>query len=173
MNKKYDDAFQSCFSKYEKIFSGRINDQLPFGYLEIASDFLRSMEEYGFVKSYDVSNGVKVSWMPMEDIRKKYPTVRGENPNVNIMDGVNGAFDLFCKRCDEVLRPIPSDSFDKLGYRQACRDFLEFAKMSNLIEDYVLAPNRKVSMPDPKIYLSKAQIDKLENKQASRDLSIR
>ena len=173
MNARFDKVFQKYFSNYEKIFSGKIADQLPQGYLEIAPDFLDAMKEFGFVKSYALEGGVKVDWAPMDEIKRLYPTVRGDNPNQNIMAAVQASLEAFCRKCDVVMESIPLGSFEKFGYRQASRDFLEFAQNSGMIESYVLYPKREFVMTGPSAYLTPAQLEKLANKNKPRDLSIR
>lgn len=171
MNKAYEIRLVTVLMDFEKLTRLSSSD-LPHGYMEGFEVLLPALKEHGFVKNYTLGEPIKIDWPLLSDIKKSYPTIRGSNPNENIMRGVEAFLKDFCAACDERYQHIPLGSFEKLGAKQCVRDVLVFFKDKSIIKDFVLYPARQVVMQDPAHFLSKNQLAKIAQRDQGKGFDI-
>jgi hypothetical protein len=169
MNKEYELWLGSSFTKVNQLTNPALGYTIDGDYSGAYELLLPALKEHKFINDFTLEPHVKIDWRTMDEIKKDYPMVRGDNPNVNIMKGIESALKDYCEACNKTLGGINNGSFEKLNYRQCARDLI-MVFQDRIIKDFTLWPNMSVKMEDPSKYLSKNQLEKIAAKNARSDL---
>lgn len=135
---------------------------------ELYGDMLPLLVKHGFVESWEIGETIEVKLPSVEAVKARYPTVRGDNPNINIMSGVDAFLREHLDLTYEKTKHIDLGSFEKIEYRQCARDMVHLFQVKGLIKDFTLGENRDVSPADPRSFLSKRQLETLDARKGSQ-----
>lgn len=169
MNKEYEIRLGTSFNKVNQLTNPELGYTVVGDYMGAYELLLPALKEHKFINDYTLAPLVKIEWRTMAEIKADYPTVRGDNPNVNIMQGIESALKDYCEACNKALSGISHGSFEKINYRQCARDLVMVFQQGQIIKDFSLWPDMKVEMEDPSKYLSKNQLAKIQNKNSGSD----
>ncbi|MDU8351403.1 hypothetical protein RYA05_05830 [Pseudomonas syringae pv. actinidiae] len=141
---------------------------------ELYEDMLPLLVKHGFVESWSIGETIEIKLPSVAAVKERYPTVRGENPNVNVMMGVEAFLREHLDVTYEKTKHIDLGSFEKIEYRQCARDMVNQFKVKGLINDFTLGVNRGVTPADPRFFLSKRQLESLDARKIGKgqDLSL-
>lgn len=173
MNKKFSEYLFSAMQVTDNLLRtlNQTTPQYAKAFDVIGEDFLKALKSQGIISDYHKEDRWVFDYDPIA-VAVRYPLVRGPNPNINVMGGIQAVAVEYITQFQDRLKDCNfNDPWSMLNERQAFRDILEAWKHFGIFEDYSLEKDaQSVTMKDPKHFLSNRQISKLNEADLEKNV---